>query len=135
MAHQEAANTHIVVLHHIHLRHHLATFHITHSHHTLSNGIVCGQDQTQAIRQAVTTALTATVPTLHPSHLILWLPYTHTCERELTHLSSLSDTSAVHALIVSHLDMADYHTFDLCSFDRKWPGMPSQMKLWTMELE
>jgi hypothetical protein len=135
MAHQEAADTHVLILHHIHLRRHLATYHITRSHTTLTNGIVHGQDQTQAIRRAVTTALTATIPTLHPSHIILWLPHTRTCKEELTHLSSLSTASAVCALMTTHLDMADYYTFDLCIFDRRWLGTPSQTELRTMELE
>jgi hypothetical protein len=49
MAHQEAADTHVIVLHHIRSRCHLATYHITRSHTTLSTGVTHGQDQTQAI--------------------------------------------------------------------------------------
>ena len=50
MAHPEAADTHIYILHHIRLRRHLATFHITRSQITLSHGLTQGPDQTQAIR-------------------------------------------------------------------------------------
>jgi hypothetical protein len=135
MAHQEAANTHVLIIHHICLCRHLATYHITRTHTSLSTGVVHGQDQMQAICRAVTTTLAATIPTLHPSRIILWLPYTHASDKELTHLSSLSHSSAVRALITSHLDAADYHTVDLCNFDRRWPGTPSKMELQTLELE
>jgi len=49
MAHQEAADTHITVLHHIRLCCHLATYHITRTYKSLATGTVFGQDQTQAI--------------------------------------------------------------------------------------
>jgi hypothetical protein len=98
MAHPEAADTHIIIIHHIRLRRHLATFHITRSHTTLSKGITQGQDQTQAIRRAVMAALSTTIPTLHPVRIILWLPHTRACEKELTHLSSLSNDSAARAV-------------------------------------
>jgi len=135
MAHPEAADTYIIILHHICLRRHLATFHITRSHTILSKGVTHGQDQTQAIRRAVTTALTATIPTLLPARIVLWLPHNHTCEKELTHLSSLSNDSAIHALITTHLDTADYYMFDLRTLNRRWPETPSKAELRTMELE
>jgi len=134
MAHPEAADTYIIILHHIRLRRHLATFHITRTHTTLSKGITQRQDQMQAICRAVTTALTTAIPTLHPTRIILWLPYTHACDNELTHLSSSTD-SAARALITAHLDTADYYTFDLRTVDRRWPGTLSKAELRTMELE
>jgi hypothetical protein len=135
MAHQEAADTHICILHHIRLCRHLTTYHVTRSHTILTKGITQGQDQMQAICRAVTTALAATIPTLHPSCIILWLPHTRACKNLLTHLSSLNIEPAVRALITTHLDTAEYHTFDLHTLDRRWPGTPSQAELWTMELE
>ena len=68
-------------------------------------------------------------PTLLPSRIILWLPYTHTCETELTHLSSLSNTSAVRALLIAYLDTAEYYPIDLRKFDRRWPGTPSKTEI------
>jgi hypothetical protein len=133
MAHPEAANTHVQILHHIHLRRHLVTYHITRSRTTLLSGVTQGQDQTQAISRAVTTALATTIPTLTPARIILWLP--HASEVELTHLSSLSNNSAARALITAHLDTAEYYTFDLHTLDRRWPGTPMQVELWTLELE
>jgi hypothetical protein len=135
MVHQEATDTHISILHHIHLHRHLATYHIIRSHTILVKGVTHGQDQMQAIRRAVTTALAATIPTLHPSRIILWLPHTRACEKELTHLSSLSEESTVRALLTTHLDIAEYHMFDLRILDRRWPGTPMQAELRTMELE
>jgi hypothetical protein len=70
-----------------------------------------------------------------PVRIVLWLPHTHACKKELTHLSSLSSDSAARALILTHLDTAEYYTFDLRIFDRRWPGTPSKTELRTMELE
>jgi hypothetical protein len=50
---------------------HLATYHVTHAYKPLTTGITHGQDQMQAIRQAVTTALATTTPALLPNHIIL----------------------------------------------------------------
>ena len=135
MAHPEATDTHIFILHHIRNRRHLATYHIHRASHRLANGVTHGQDQTQAIRRAVTAALNTTVPHLSPSHLILWLLYTRACERELTHLLPLSNASESCTLITTHLDLADHHTFHLRSFHRKWPGSPDNEELRSLELE
>ena len=135
MAHPEAADTHIFILHHIYNCCHLATYHIHRTTHSLAKGVTHGQDQTQAICRAVTAALHTTIPHLSPSHIILWLLYTRACERELTHLLSLSNTSAARTLIDAHLRMAEYHTFSLRSFHRKWPGSPDKTELRSLELE
>jgi hypothetical protein len=42
--------------------------------------------------------------------------------------------SAVRALLITHLDTAEYYTIDLRKFDRRWPGTPSKTELQAMEL-
>jgi hypothetical protein len=135
MAHPEAADTDIFIIHHISLHCHLATYHITCARKPLMNSVVHRQDQMQAIHQAVMTALAATIPTLSPSHIILWLPYKTICEKTLTNLSSLSHTSKACTHIKTFLHNAKYHTFCLCYFDRRWLGSPSKDELRTLELE
>jgi len=81
------------------------------------------------------TTLAAAISTLHPSHIIIWLPYKHTCKCKLMHLSSLSNTSAICMLLETHLLTAEYHTVNLCYYDRKWLRTPSKVEIRTLELE
>ena len=116
----------------------VALYFISRSSQSIHRNVVRGEDQTQAICQAVKAALAYIIMHTHQAgHLIIWV-WPKTIPVKILTLTPHRDTHLTHnsrGLIDSYLQRLDSNTVDFRTVGKSWPGTPTQSDIWEMEPE
>ncbi len=126
LIHLAPSDTHVFIAHHLHHESHFRLYFIWHTGKLLSQGCAKGNDQTQALCQAVKVTLLVTF-TLHPGHIFLWL-WPSLLIKTLLTLKPHRYTDVTYdtrLLIMAYLTNSTTHTLTIHAYLRTWPETPT----------